>query len=76
MSKFSIKTAEKKTLGTTNFHEEKNYKVVKLLKSGKVTMLHVLQADALIKAKKAELVKDVEITSKTGKRTSVKIDDK
>jgi hypothetical protein len=74
MSKFSIKQEEKKTSGTATFHKESDYKVVKLTKSGKTTMLHKLQADKLIKEKKAELVKDVAVTSKTGKRTSVEVD--
>jgi hypothetical protein len=37
-------------------------------------MLHKLQAEKLIKSKKAEAVKDVAVTSKTGKRTSVEVD--
>lgn len=74
MGKFSIKQEKSKEIGTVTFHNKEDYKVVKLTKSGKTTLLHKMQADALIKDKKAELVKDAAVSEKTGKRTSVQVD--
>lgn len=74
MSKYSIKKKEQKEVAIATFHNENDYKVVKLL-NGKTTILHKIQADKLIELKRAEVVKGEAIVSKTGKRTTVVVDE-
>lgn len=66
MAKFTLKKAESKEVAKATFKNKEDFKVVVLsndpLKTPRV--LHVIQADRLIKAKKAEEVKDAQLEVK------------
>ena len=66
MPKFDIKQEESKEIAKATFHKESNYKVVTLNvdKSAKQHVLHVIQADELIKNKQATEVKDAKLESR------------
>jgi len=74
MPNFSIKESEKKVVKEITFNKESDYKVVKLKSTGKVVLLHSVQADKLISEKKAEVVKGaVEIIEANPVRTVKKV---
>jgi len=60
MPKFDIKEVESEVVQKATFHKESDYKVVYLNNdvTKKPRLLHVIQADRLIKNKKATEVKD------------------
>ena len=66
MPKFDIKQEESKEIAKATFHKESDYKVVTLNadKSAKQHVLHVIQADELIKNKQATEVKDAKLESR------------
>lgn len=69
MPKFLKKTDEKVEGKKATFNKKTDYKAVKLLKSGRVTILHVEQANGLIAAKKAEEAKGVKVDLALSTRT-------
>lgn len=73
MPNFSIKEAESKVVKEVTFHKKTDYKAVKL-KTGEVVLLHHVQAEKLIEAKKATEVKDVKIDEGNELITVTKLD--
>ena len=59
MAKVKLKGKESEVVGTAKF-EASEFMAVKL-KSGKVSLVHKIQGEKLIKSKKAEAVKGAEI---------------
>ena len=72
MPNFSIKEQDSKTVAEVTFNKATDYKAVKLA-SGQTVLIHKIQADDLIKAKKATEVKEVEVEETVNERTKVKV---
>lgn len=71
MPKVALKKKESKKVGVANF-EEKDFMVVKL-KSEKVSVVHKIQGEKLIKEKKAEEVKNAELESRRSNISKVEV---
>lgn len=78
MPQFKIKEKESKVVATATFNKKEDYKAVILNGQKTAKLLHKIQADALIKAKKATEAKDVVIDEIINERTKtlIKTDDK
>lgn len=74
MPQVKLKEKESKTVGTATF-EPKDFMAVKL-KSGKVSLVHKIQGEKLIKEKKATEIKDADIEPVRSHISKVVIDKK